>query len=120
MWTPPPAEETKNSEGANFSTRDNSEILGLQYKLTAKRYKGGEGGFRGKNRAFFSSELYIEERGVINFFRKGAKTGVFSRKKRENGENRGFSKCPFSGHKTDKSVLLRNGYNNIKRTNLSY
>ena len=41
----------------------------------------------GENKAVFSSELYIEERGLLNFFRKRAKTGVFSRKKRKNGEN---------------------------------
>ena len=74
-------------QGAHFSTGDNSENKGIRHKLTAKNYKGGKGVFGGGNKAIFSSELYIEERGLLNFFRKGAKTGVFSRKKRKNGEN---------------------------------
>ena len=75
-------------QGAHFPTRDNSENKGIHHKQLGRTTRGGKGGFwRGGNKAVFSSELYIEERGLLNFFRKGAKTGVFSRKKRKNGGN---------------------------------
>ena len=87
MQTPPPARGRTKRQGAHFSARDNSENKGIHHKQLGRDTRAEKGFLEGENKAVFSSELYIEERGLLNFFRKRAKTGVFSRKKRKNGEN---------------------------------
>ena len=86
MQTPPPARGRTKRQGAHFPARDNSENKGIHHKQLGRDTRAEKGFLEGENKAVFSSELYIEERGLLNFFRKRAKTGVFREKNAKTGK----------------------------------